>query len=129
MKSTRTTTMLLLAVFVAGSALARIYYFKLMIVRGLHRIALEQLGLVGYWLTIAVPAMVIAALAYFCWPRSALPANARILLSLPIGIAAALVGLLACWLVGRVWLVSDNGWGLLLIRSRKAQPEDAVRRR
>ena len=76
MKSTRTTTMLLLAGFVAGSALARIYYFKLIIVRGWHRIALEQLGLLGYWLTVAVPAMVITALAYFCWPRRALPANA-----------------------------------------------------
>ena len=87
MKSTRTATMVLLTIFVAGSALARIYYFKLMFVRGWHQIALEQVGLLGYWWTIAVPAMVITALAYFSWPRGALPAIARALLSLPIGIA------------------------------------------
>ena len=105
MKSTRTSTLLLLAVFVAGSALAHGYYFELMFVRAWHRIALEEVGLLGYWSIIAMPAMVITALAYFCWPRIALPTIARIFLSLPIGIAAALVGLLGefgwCLITGR----------------------------
>jgi hypothetical protein len=74
-------------------------YYQWLLRSAIHKGALEQFGLVGYWGSLAVPVLLLCPLLAFCMHHKHYPAWVVVVVAFLGALAIASLGLLGTWIL------------------------------